>query len=67
MAIKQIRLPDSTVVEIDEWLQWPAFSTFEAAADSTLDVRLFSYVVGGRVPASGDPVTGRRPGGAVKR
>lgn len=60
MAIKQIRLPDSTVVEIDEWLQWPAFSTFEAAANATLDVRLFSYVVGGRLPASGNPVTGAR-------
>ena len=60
MAIKQIRLPDSTVVEIDEWLTWPAFSLFEAASDRALDVRLFSYVVGQRVPQSGPVVGGPR-------
>ncbi len=60
MAIKEIRLPDSTVVVIDEWLQWPAFSTFEAAKDAALDVRIFSYVVGGRIPQSGTEAGGRR-------
>lgn len=59
MAIKQIRLPDSTVVEIDEWLTWPAFSTFEASSAAALDVRLFSYVVGNRIPQNGAV-----PGGA---
>jgi hypothetical protein len=60
MAIKQIRLPDSTVIEIDEWLTWPAFSSFEANSASAIKVRLFSYVVGQRLPAAGIPVTGRR-------
>jgi hypothetical protein len=60
MAIDKIRLPDSTVVIIDEWLQWPAFSTFEASKDAALDVRIFSYVVGGRLPTSGTVVGGRR-------
>ena len=60
MAIKSIRLPDSTVVEIDEWLQWPAFSTIEASKDATLDLRLFSYVVGGRVPTAGQVAGGQR-------
>jgi hypothetical protein len=60
MAIKQVRLPDGTVVEFDEWLQWPAFSTFEASSDASLDIRLFSYVVGGRLPQAGAVVTGPR-------
>lgn len=60
MAIKEIRLPDSTVVTIDEWLQWPAFSTFEASKDVALDVRIFSYVVGGRIPTSGTVAGGPR-------
>ena len=60
MAITQIRLPDSTTVTIDEWLQWPAFSTFEASKTSALNVRIFSYVVGGRVPASGSVAGGPR-------
>lgn len=60
MAIKSIRLPDQTVVEIDEWLQWPAYSTFEAASDVALNNRLFGYVLGQRVPQSGTVATGRR-------
>lgn len=59
-AIKQIKLPDGTIIAIDEWLHWPAFSTFEANAAVALDVRIFSYTVGNRVPQSGIPVTGAR-------
>lgn len=60
MAIKSIRLPDQTVVEIDEWLQWPAYSTFEASQNAALNIRLFGYVLGQRVPQSGAVAGGRR-------
>lgn len=57
---KQIRLPDGSIIEIDEWLTWPAFSAFEASKLASLDVRLFSYVVGNRLPQAGAVVTGPR-------
>jgi len=60
MAIKEIRLPDGSAVQIDEWLHWPAFSTFEASKTAALDLRIFSYVVGGQLPQSGTPAGGRR-------
>jgi hypothetical protein len=61
MAIKEIRLPDSTVISIDESLHWPAFSTFEANKLAAVDLLLLSYVVGQRIPATTPlPVTGAR-------
>jgi len=59
-AIKQILLPNGERIVIDEWLHWPAFSTFEAQATVALDIRIFSYTVGNRLPQSGAPATGAR-------
>lgn len=53
MAIKTIKMPDGKLVEIDEWLHWPQFSTVEFTAASSVNLRLFTYVVGQRVPAQG--------------
>lgn len=53
MAIKTIKLPDGRVLEIDEWLHWPQFSTFESAFTVGLDLRAFTYVTGQRVPNQG--------------
>lgn len=58
MAIEQINLPDGTVIKVDEWVQWPVYSTFEQDKTRAVNVRLFSYVVGARVPSSG--TVGRR-------
>lgn len=55
MAIKTIKLPDGRMLEIDEWLDYPIFSTIEAAATTAIDLRAFTYVVGQRVPAQGAP------------
>lgn len=53
MAIKSINLPDGTTVDIDEWLHWPAYSTLECASTAALNLRIFTYVVGQRVPGQG--------------
>jgi hypothetical protein len=66
MAIDKIKLPDGTEVSLSEWLHWPLFSTVEAqgglnfATDPLLlgngvsvDMKLFSYVAGARVPQTG--------------
>ncbi len=60
MAIREVRMPDGTVVAIDESLQWAAFSSFEANRLAGLDITIFSYLVGQRLPQSGVPVTGTR-------
>jgi hypothetical protein len=73
VAIQTIKLPDGRTVEISEWLHWPIFSTVEgqgginAGADplglgngAAIDLRLFSYVVGARIPQAGAPATGVR-------
>lgn len=53
MAIESINLPDGTVIKVDEWLQWPVYSTFEQDSARAVNTRLFSYVLGQRVPSSG--------------
>ena len=53
MAIKSVRLPDGSTVEINEWLHWPLFSVLEFADTAAVDLRAFTYVVGQRVPTSG--------------
>lgn len=66
MAIQTIKLPDGRTVEISEWLHWPLYSTIEgqgginAGADplglgvgASIDLRLFTYVVGARIPQAG--------------
>lgn len=50
MAIKRIKLAEGMVVEIDEWLHWPQFSTIEVGSATGFDLRAFSYVVGGNIP-----------------
>lgn len=54
MAIEQINLPDGTVVKVNEWVHWPVYSTFEQDKTRAIAMRLFSYVVGQRVPSSGN-------------
>jgi hypothetical protein len=58
MAIKQVKLPDGRIIIIDEWLQWPIYSTIEIARNATIDLRAFSYVVGDRVPQTAPAPTG---------
>jgi hypothetical protein len=53
MAIKKVHLPDGSEVVIDEWLDWPQFSTVEFAAASAINLRAFTYVTGQRVPQQG--------------
>ena len=64
MAIDKIKLPDGREVAISEWLHWPLFSTIEGqggvapGADGlgngvAIDLKMFSYVVGARVPQAG--------------
>lgn len=64
MAIKTITLPDGRTVTIDEWLHWPIYSTCEIEGgigaapplnlgnSANVNLTLFSYVVGTRVPQS---------------
>lgn len=73
MAIDTIKLPDGREVSLSEWLHWPLFSTIEgqgglnAGADPlnlgngvSIDLLLFTYVVGARVPQAGIvPTPGR--------
>jgi len=73
MAIQTIKMPDGRSVEISEWLHWPVFSTVEGQGgiDSGIDplglgfgaktdLKLFSYVVGARIPQAGTVSTGPR-------
>lgn len=61
MAIREVRLPDGTAVVIDEWLDWPQYSTVEFAAGAQLNkFQAFSYVVGQRVPQVGAVTGGAR-------
>lgn len=53
MAIKTVHLPDGSEVVIDEWLDWPQYSTVEFAAASAINLRAFTYVTGQRVPQQG--------------
>jgi hypothetical protein len=50
MAIQTIKLQDGTEITIGEWSSWPAFSTYEGSKLAGVDMRLFSYLVGERVP-----------------
>lgn len=54
MAIKKIRVGDQEY-SLDEWLHWPLYSVVEAAAGAAVNLRAFSYVVGGNVPRAGLP------------
>lgn len=60
MAIEKIRLNDGTEINIDEWLQWPLFSTGlgEATGGNGVggELRLFEYIVGDNLPLLGNPV-----------
>lgn len=58
MAIKQVKMPNGQTIVIDEWLQWPIYSTMEIARNATVDLRAFSYVVGDRVPQTAPAPTG---------
>ena len=53
MAIREIKLPDGTVLKLDEWLHSSLFSTIEFAAASKLTLKAFSYTVGQTVPSQG--------------
>lgn len=53
MAIRQINLPDGRVLEIDEWLHWPTYSTIEFAAAVKLQLNAFNYIQGGTVSSQG--------------
>jgi hypothetical protein len=58
MAIKKVKLPDGRTIIIDEWLQWPIYSTIELARNAAVDLRAFTYVVGQRVPQTAPAPTG---------
>lgn len=60
MAIQQIKLPDGSVFNLEEWLHWPSFSVVEGAAGSNVNLRAFSYVIGDRVPQAGAVTGGPR-------
>lgn len=60
MAIKKVRLPDGSDVVIDEWLDWPQYSTIEFQSGIAVDLRAFTYVVGQRVPQQGTVPGGPR-------
>lgn len=60
MAIQELRLPDGTPLVIEEWLDWPMFSTIEGAAGSNVSLNAFGYTVGQQVPQAGVISTGRR-------
>lgn len=73
MAIRTIKMPNGETLSIDEWLHWPIYSTIEgqggidAGLDplglgngASVDLRLFSYVVGNQIPQAGTVSTGRR-------
>ena len=60
MAIKTIKTPDGEEFNIDEWLHWPLYSVIESGANLAVNYRLFSYVVGQRVPGSNTTAAGSR-------
>lgn len=61
MAIREVRLPDGTNVVIDEWLDWPQYSTVEFAAGAQLSkFSAYTYVVGQRIPQTGAVTGGPR-------
>ncbi len=65
MAIKTLTLPDGRIVTIDECLHWPIYSTGEVeggvaplgvlglGSSAKINLQLFGYVVGDRVPVNG--------------
>lgn len=54
MAIQALRLPNGEELTFDEWSHWPRYSTIDVAAVAAgnFNLNAFSYVVGGRVPAT---------------
>lgn len=61
MALQTIKLQDGTEITIGEWSSWPAYSAFEGSKNAGVDQRLFSYLVGERIPqTTPPPVTGPR-------
>jgi len=60
MAIQQIRLPDGSTYNLEEWLHWPTYSVVEGAAGANVNLRAFSYVVGNNVPQAGVISSGAR-------
>jgi hypothetical protein len=65
MAIKSIKLPGGQEIQVDEWLQWPLYSTLVgqgnitqpdgSVAGASIQLSAFSYVVGDRIPQAGVP------------
>lgn len=53
MAMERIKLPNGEVVQFDEWLHWPVYSTIEFASTAGVNLRAFTYVEGQRVPSTG--------------
>lgn len=67
MTVDKIKLLDGTVVEVDEWLSWPLYSSMIGASDGANgaggDVRIFTYTVGENIPTLGAPAGGPFPAG----
>jgi hypothetical protein len=67
MTVDKIRLLDGTVIDIDEWLSWPLYSTLIGASDGVNgaggEVRLFTYTVGENIPTLGAPAGAPFPAG----
>lgn len=53
MAMESVRLPNGEEVVFDEWLHYPNFSTLEFASTAAVNLRIFTYTVGDRVPSTG--------------
>lgn len=53
MAMESVRLPNGEEVIFDEWLHYPNFSTLEFASTAAVNLRIFTYTVGDRVPSQG--------------
>lgn len=53
MAMEKVRLPNGEEVVFDEWLHYPIFSTCEFDNAASINLRLFTYVAGQRVPSVG--------------
>lgn len=53
MAIQKLKLPTGGEVIINEWISIPRFSTCEFGSDTDVNLRIFNYIVGSRVPQQG--------------
>lgn len=63
MTIEKIRLLDGTVIDVEEWLSWPLYSTLIGQSTAGGSLRVFTYTVGENIPTLGTPAGAPFPAG----